>query len=475
MANLQRREFLTALLATAGWGLGGCRAPAPPQTRQRVIIVGAGMAGISAGRKLQDNGHHVTVLEGRDRLGGRMWTSRVWEDVPVDLGASWIHGPIGNPLTRIADEAGALRRATDSETFPVYGVTGKRLPESVWDEVEDYASQVQRALRRVQRSSEDRSLWDAIQAAIPLDTFSARDRRRLHFAINNLIEQEFAADVAELSAQFIEESESFRGEDVVLPEGYDALPRHLARDLTIRYRERVLGIEYSDREVVVTTDSDRYVADRVIVTLPLGVLKNRDVAFTPELPAAKRTAIEALGLGVMNKLALRFESAFWETEADWIGYVSEEKGQFSNWLSFQRSAGHPVLVAFNVGQYGRAVESRSDEDLVAEAMGTLKRMYGSKLTVLKDVQATRWQSDPFARCSYSSPAVGMGANTRSDLAAPLADRVFFAGEATSESYPATVHGAYLSGQREADRIIQVAQQAARTMGALRLRRECEVV
>ncbi len=453
-----RRTFIKSLAATSGYLVSGCSTKARPQTPERIIIIGAGMAGISAGRRLQDAGHQVTILEARDRIGGRMWTSRVWDNQPVDLGASWIHGPRGNPLTRIADEIDAPRQATDSEEFPLYGPDGNRLPESVWTEIDSYNDQITRAIGRAGSHDEDISVADAAQQYIDQSGFTETDTRRFQFAANNYIEQEFADDISDLSSHRIGEGDTFSGDDVILPNGYDALPQHLARGLDIRLDQQVAQVQYSEQSVTVITHTERLTADRVIVTLPIGVLKSQAVEFSPKLPPTKLAAIEAIGAGVMNKFALQFPSVFWEREADWIGYLSREKGIFSNWLSFQRSAGIPVLLAFNVGSYGEQVESLSDNEMLGVAMETLRRMYGPKIPNPTGVQATRWQSDPFAQCSYSSPTVGMRDHSRDDLAAPVADRVFFAGEATNARYPSTVHGAYLSGQREAERIIELSRQ-----------------
>lgn len=453
-----RRKFIKSMLASSGALLSAPALHAGNPNRERILIIGAGMAGVSAGRRLHDAGHQVTILEARDRIGGRMWTSRRWEDNPVDLGASWIHGPRGNPLTDIANEIGALRRTTDSDVAPLYGPGGNLLPDRVWDELESYNNQIVRAIQRAGLREEDSSVEAAIERYVDRSGFTNTQSRRFQFTVNNYIEQEFADDVSNLSSHFIDEGLAFSGEDVILPNGYDALPRHLATGLDIRLYQQTMRIQYDERGVTVTTNTHRFVADRALVTLPIGVLKAQAVEFSPALPPAKLEAIDAIGVGVMNKFALRFPAVFWEEDADWIGYLSEEKGVFSNWLSFYRAAGIPVLLAFNVGTYGAFVESLSDSEALELAMATLRRMYGPNIPDPIGIQATRWRSDPFARCSYSSPVLGIGTRSREDLAAPVADRVFFAGEATSASYPSTVHGAYLTGQREAERILERAQR-----------------
>ena len=115
----------------------------------------------------------------------------------------------------------------------------------------------------------------------------------------------------------------------------------------------------------------------------------------------------------------------------------------------------PILLAFNAADFGTQLEGWSDEKIVAEGMAVLRSMFGEESPDPQSVQITRWIADPFAGGSYSFPQVGAPADARSILAEPIGDRLFFAGEATSSNYPATVHGAYLSGEREANRILNL--------------------
>ena len=434
---------------------------------ETILVVGAGMAGIAAARHLQDAGYKVVVLEGRDRLGGRIWTSRQWREIPLDLGASWIHGERGNPLTQIANRIGAPRQATDSEDWVLYDVVGNLLGDEVWEQIETYENQAFAAIEQAVRAGQDMSIEAAISAYLDRadiadnnladnnladNNLADTDLRRFDFAVHDLIEQAWATDMDQLSVHALDEGEGFEGEDLLLPQGYDALVQHLATGLDIRFGATVTQITYDDAGVTVAARSGSFRADRVIVTLPIGVLKWGGVVFEPPLPLAKQAAIEVLNAGVLNKVCLRFPRVFWQRSPDWISYIPEEKGEFSTWLNLARSTGKPVLAAFNVGSFARSLETRSDSEIVDRAMATLRLLYGKSTPEPLDAQITRWFFDPFARCSYSSPGVGMTAQTRADLAAPLGDRVLFAGEATHSDYPATVHGAYLSGKREAERI-----------------------
>ena len=183
------------------------------------------------------------------------------------------------------------------------------------------------------------------------------------------------------------------------------------------------------------------------------MLQSGKVLFDPPLPNAKQEAIHALGFGVLNKLYLRFPDVFWQKRPEWIMHISAERGEWCQWFNLYHYIEQPILLAFNAGRFGLAIEALSDEEMVAEAMVVLRKMYGEDIPDPDAWLITRWASDPFALGSYSSPGVGSSDQTREMLAEPIANRLFFAGEATELNYPATVHGAYLSGQREAKRIL----------------------
>ncbi|MEB3162409.1 MAG: FAD-dependent oxidoreductase [Prochlorothrix sp.] len=463
--SLPRRHFLQLLTLTAVLTrLASCRASssrssaetAGSDRSETILVIGAGMAGISAARQLQEAGYRVTVLEGRDRIGGRVWTSRQWEQVPIDLGASWIHGEQGNPLSAIADTIQAPRQATNSEEWPLYDAQGRLLSDRDWEQIETFEADITDAIAESWDLEEDISVEQAIDRYFEGESLSPGDRKRLAFTAHFLLEQDWATNVDRLSAWYESEGEGFGGEDVLFPQGYGALVEYLAQGLEIRLGETVTAVSYGgEGGVTVTASSGTFEADRVVVTLPIGVLKQGTVQFDPPLPAAKTAAIQALGVGVLNKLCLRFPSVFWQEEADWISHIPETALEFAVWLNLARSTGQPVLMAFNMGRFAQELETRSQEQVVDQAMQTLRRLYGRQVPDPVAVQMTRWFSDPFARCSYSSPVVGITEQTRADLAAPVGDRVFFAGEATSVDYPATVHGAYLSGQASADQILRL--------------------
>lgn len=446
---MNRREFC---FLTAGGLLGARGAYAFAARRHRVLIVGAGMAGLAAGRLLADAGHDVVLIEARDRIGGRTWTSSRWADAPLDLGASWIHGVNGNPITRLANAVGARVKATRSRRSVLYDVHGDLLDSAQRQRLRKLTRAATGAVRRGRRSHTDRSLRDTVADGVDWPSLGQDDRRMVDFLLNNY-EQEHAGSARRLSTRWIDEGKAFGGKEVVFVDGYRVIVDHLARGLAVERGQRVTAIEASPSGVSVTTQRGRFDGDRVIVTLPLGVLKRRSVRFSPALPASMRQAIDSLRMGVLNKCCLRFPRSFWPTGLDWLQFLPDRHGRWVEWLSMARPSGQPILIAFNAADFGRRMEAWSDEDVVADGMANLRNAFGNAIPDPVDHQITRWSSDPYASGSYSFVPAGAHPRLRDDLAGDVEGRIFFAGEATSRDYYATVHGAYLSGLRAARRVM----------------------
>lgn len=446
--NTSRRRFLKSGLLLAMTGSTLLRTVAVrAQSSSKVIVVGAGFSGLAAARTLRDAGEQVIVLEARDRIGGRVWTSRLWKDAPMDLGGSWIHGLDGNPLTRLAKEAGAQLVETSEDSAVFYLPGGKIAGDADEARLAKIEALIERALDRADygRAEDGQTLKEAIEQELGDRELSKADRQALDFWVNTAIETEYAGDWGEMSAGY-DDDEGFGGAEAVFPQGYGVLADHLARGLEIRHGHKVRKIDSRGEGVVVETEKHgRFSADAVIVTVPLGVLKRGQIEFLPGLPEKHQRALQGLDMGVLNKTILRFPKIFWPKEADWLAYAAEKRGQWTSFFNLWRPSGQPILMGFNAGAYGREIETFSDKEIVAGAMSTLKDIFGNNIPQPKDWQLSRWASDPFTYGSYSFLKPEATRRTRADLASPVSDTVILAGEATSPSYSATVHGAYLSG------------------------------
>lgn len=457
---MNRREWMTLF----GMTLMGCMTNAcgdlVPGTAlasnsKRIVVIGAGLAGLAAARELQQQGHEVIVVEARDRIGGRIWTSSQWPDLPLDFGATWIHGVEGNPLTDLAEAIQASRLMTSYDRAITYNTAGQPLSETEEARMEALRKQVWRALTKAQGKDPDASIRQVIEPLLQQFDPSTEAYRFINFILSSEIEQEYAGSTAKLSTHWFDSAQEFEGDDALFVQGFQVITEFLASNLLIELGQVVKEIQWQRSPIRVITQKTEFVADHVVVTLPLGVLQAKKVRFSPELPAEKREAIAQLGMGVLNKCYLRFEEAFWPTDVDWLEQVSAQPGEWTEWVSFLRTTHLPVLLGFNAADRGREIEAWSDRQIVASAMQALRRIYGEAIPEPMDYQITRWATDPFALGSYSYNPVGATPAMRKNLAAPVKKLLFFAGEASNQDYFGTAHGAYLSGLWAAQELLAV--------------------
>jgi monoamine oxidase len=368
----------------------------------------------------------------------------------MDLGASWIHGSKGNPVTELAERAG-VRTVPTSYDSSELRISAALAEAGVRDAGEAWAAGVVRkALQRAESSDNDISLRAAIdQVSLPSQRTPAQSAQ-LEFHLAGNFEQEYGGAADRLSAWFVDDGKEFGGTDVLFPGGYGQLTDYLARGLDIATNAPVSEVRWGGRGVEVGLSSGQTIrADRVIVTVPLGVLQHGGIRFVPELPAAKRKAIERLGMGLLNKHFLRFEVAFWPPGIDWFELLRHEPGKWSQWVSLAKT-GAPVLLGFTGAAAARELERLGDRDIIADAVAALREMFGSSAPEPVGSQITRWSRDEWALGSYSYNAVGSGRADRQELSRPEAGGALrFAGEACSADYPGTVHGALLSGRAAA--------------------------
>lgn len=433
-----------------GLGLGGLGWRPARACEDRVMVIGAGLAGLAAARHLQDAGRQVVVLEARDRLGGRVHTSRLWPDLPMDLGASWIHGLKGNPLTQLARAAGARLVQTSYNASLTLDALGRA--------VEPDRSLIERllvqALRQAQGRASDQSVLAALTASPQWRTASAAVRLQLHHHLNATLEQEYGGAADELSAWHGDDVQEFSGADGLFPDGFGQIVGHVGRGLDVRFGARVAALAPGR---VTLGDGSVIAARQVVVTVPLGVLQSGELRWAEPLDPARAQAIGTLRMGLLNKCWLRFDRVHWPADVDWIEWQGPRPGHWAQWVSLASRLRAPVLLGFNAAHGARALESLNDRDTVASAHEALRAMFGMRFPAPVAAQVTRWGSDPLSRGSYSFNAVGSSGTTRQALGGSDWDgALWFAGEATEPAYFGTAHGAWMSGVRVAQNLLRTA-------------------
>ncbi|XP_055691740.1 possible lysine-specific histone demethylase 1 [Lutzomyia longipalpis] len=316
----------------------------------------------------------------------------------------------------------------------------------------------------------------------PSDVYlSSKDRQILDWHFANL-EFANATPLNNLSLKHWDQDDDFEfiGNHTTVKNGYSCAPIALTEALDIRVNTAVKTIKYFPGGVEVTAEnlktnnsSVTYNADLVLCTLTLGVLKVaisplsanqvNAVRFEPPLPDWKQAAIQRLGFGNLNKVVLCFDRIFWDTNTNLFGHVGSTTASRGELFLFWSISQSPVLLALVAGQSAAIMENVSDDVIVGRCIAVLKGIFGNAAVPQpRETVVTRWRADPWARGSYSFVSVGSSGSDYDLLAAPVTPptaedskempRLFFAGEHTIRNYPATVHGAFLSGLREAGRI-----------------------
>ncbi|XP_022769326.1 lysine-specific histone demethylase 1 homolog 1 isoform X2 [Durio zibethinus] len=449
--------------------------------RANVVIVGAGLAGLVAARQLVSMGFKVVVLEGRTRPGGRVKTRKVKGDGVVaaaDLGGSVLTGINGNPLGVLARQMGLpLHKVRD--ICPLYLPDGKAVDADVDSRVEVSFNKLLDRVCKLRHSmieevkSVDVSLGTALEAFRNVYKVAedSQERMLLNWHLANL-EYANASLMANLSMAYWDQDDPYEmgGDHCFIPGGNERFVRALAEDLPIFYGRTVQSISYGIDGVRVYAGGQEFRGDMALCTVPLGVLKKGSIEFVPELPQRKRDAIQRLGYGLLNKVAMLFPYNFWGGEIDTFGHLTEDssmRGEFFLFYSYSAVSGGPLLVALVAGDAAIKFETISPVESVKRVLNILRGIFHPKGIVVPDpVQAvcTRWGKDCFTYGSYSYVAIGSSGDDYDILAESVGDgRVFFAGEATNKQYPATMHGAFLSGMREAANVLRVARRRSLTL------------
>ncbi|XP_064137262.1 lysine-specific histone demethylase 2 isoform X6 [Loxodonta africana] len=435
-----------------------------------VIVVGAGPSGLAAARQLHNFGIKVTVLEAKDRIGGRVWDDKSFKGVTVGRGAQIVNGCINNPVALMCEQLGISMHKFGERCDLIQ--EGGRITDPTIDKRMDFhfnaLLDVVSEWRKDKTQLQDVPLGEKIEEiyrAFIKESgiqFSELEEQVLQFHLSNL-EYACGSNLHQVSARSWDHNEffaQFAGDHTLLTPGYSVIIEKLAEGLDIQLKSPVQSIDYSGEEVqVTTTDGTVCVAQKVLVTIPLALLQKGAIQFNPPLSEKKMKAINSLGAGIIEKISLQFPYRFWDNKvqgADFFGHVppsASKRGLFAVFYDMDPQKKHSVLMSVIAGEAVASVKSLDDKQILQLCMATLRELF--KEQEVPDPTkcfVTRWSADPWIQMAYSFVKTGGSGEAYDIIAEEIQGTIFFAGEATNRHFPQTVTGAYLSGVREASKI-----------------------
>lgn len=423
------------------------------------IVVGAGVAGLTAARLLEHAGRRVVVLEARDRVGGRVWTDRR-DGLVTDMGASWIHGITDSAVFEAVEAFGMDTveftvggYQPDSRPIAYYDPNGVRLSDA---EAQAFAADIHAVdaalLPVIAASGPGDSYHDATEAALAAQGWDEERAERVREYLQHRTEEQYGAWIEDLAAHGLDDDVT-DGDEVVFRDGYDRLPRHLADGLDVRLEHVVSHVEWAEDGVTVTTDHGAFRGRDAVVTVPVGVLQSDEFTISPPLPEPNAGALSRLAMNAFEKVVLRFPTRFWDDDVYAIRQQGPEGVWWHSWYDLTRLHGDPTLLTFAAGPAAREMRGWAEERVVESVLSQLRRLYGDRVEQPTSVRVSAWQDDPFSHGSYAYMTVGSTTADHDDLAAPIGGVLHLAGEATWTDDPATVTAALHSGHRAAENVL----------------------
>lgn len=411
----------------------------------QVIIIGAGAAGLSAAKALAERPDLVCIhLEAQEGVGGRVKTFAGKGGPVLDSGASFIHTK-GLTLYREARQRGLLARNGKAAMLLAgrYTPAWRFVCQHVLPNLRKFKQMMPRFYRVDNPQQSLDQLISSLDFTPPVAGFV---RSTLGSTLGCGVEQ---VGVLALR-QSLQQANIRLGRDII----QQTLKRPLASLLADIYAPQiarvltghpVTAIDYHGAAVTVQCQNgQRFVADKVIITVPLAILQQERIQFDPPLPAGHQQAITRLGMGQGLKLRLQFSKAFWKKR---LRQLINTDGLFHFWIADPDQA---VMMVFYVAEAAEVLDERA---VLIRVMDTLCTAFSQNITpLLVSSQLENWSAKPFIGGLYSFDAIG-SEGARTQLQAPVADRLYLAGEATVEGHFATVDGAIESGRRAAQQIL----------------------
>ncbi|TWB21895.1 monoamine oxidase [Nitrospirillum amazonense] len=449
-AGLSRRGLVGGLalapLLTGGLpGLAGAVAsrPAPIRPGRTVVVIGAGLAGLAAAGVLRQAGAEVTVLEARARAGGRAWTESKPFGFPYDIGCGSLEATADNPLRRLLDERG-METVPDDGADDLLFFDTKEADADTDAAAADAIDRLERAVKDAGRAQMDRSAADLVPDLGNLGQLATALVGPLDFGVE-------LKDLSSLDAARRPDAEAALWFPRGIGTAVASLAKDMARDVKIILSSPVSRIDWSGSGVRVTTPKGVVSADAAIITVPISVLASGGVTFDPPLPEGVRTAFDGLTTGFVNRIALGYKPD--SLDCDPFTALDQVRGDGRVLDLCLRPFGRELAIATVGGDLARQLEAAKDQeavdlvrDAVADVFGSLTRRQATAWHV------SRWGADPYSLGAMTAAKPGH-AEARRILSEPVGDRLCFAGEACSLTWPGWLPGAYETGVAAAQRVL----------------------
>jgi len=471
--------------------------PMPPK-RYDAIVIGSGWSGISAARKLTSNGiRDILIIEARDYIGGRSRTTTDFvpgSSMPFELGSEWVYTEWDNAVVNALDRERVAYSEDNSNGWSIFSTDGGRIDDATADDLTSslwsngFLRYVEKQSKKIDTNSDnyETMLYQYEADNGITDPFQ---KQFLELEESSSVVLEYAGDPDRVSVRATMDwlgcTSAGMAVTSVKGGGYSSAVEKIASkaglDKKISFNSVVTTIDYSGGTDLVTVDytnadgtSVQATAPAVLVTVPLGVLKEGSIDFVPDLPSYKQRAIANMQFGALDKLIMYWDddamntapnfSRGWDTvmDSDWLELVTPEtdtSGVFTSFFNSRRYNGLNTLTGWVGGSDAEEMEKLSDDELLKVIMPHLKAIFAADVPEPTRFIMTRWANDEYSKGSYSFPSAGQSDTFESlagDLGASVADKIFFAGEHTSTTgWSATTVGALESGEAAADSMMAV--------------------
>ena len=442
--NLRIADVVMPLLTRRSLLAGAAAAMAAPSLALAqksydvdIVVIGAGVAGIAAARRILAAKRNVVLLEAADRVGGRCITDIQTFGVPIDRGAHWLYSPSSNPLARFAGPAGLdLYHAPPGQKIRI----GQRYARE--GELEDFLANLVRARRGIADAGRGRG---DVSCGKALPKVLGDWRDTIEFVLGPFTCSKDLADVSatDFSRMAPRNSASF------CRQGLGTLVARLADQLPVRLSTPVTRIETWRRgRVTVETPKGNIVARAAIVTASTSVLAEGKINFDPNLPRRYTDALDHLRLGSYDRVALEMTGTPFGPQSDDLIFQKSDSIRTAGVLA--NVSGNQICMVDIAGKFGRELAAQGERAMADFVVEWLTGLYGADLRQsVKRAYATRWNEEPFVLGAISAASPG-GQFARSVLMDPIRNRIWFAGEAVDETRWGTVGGAWQSGERAAE-------------------------